>query len=61
MLVLTRRPNEKIFLTVPGATGETKLTIMVCSVGINGAVRVGIDAPREVQVIRDDARVTEKR
>lgn len=54
MLVLTRRPNEKILL--PGQN----TTIQV--VGIKGnAVRLGIEAPPEVEIIRAELQGLESR
>lgn len=47
MLVLTRRPHEKIVL--PGLG----VTITLVSVK-GGAVRVGIEAPPEVHVMREE-------
>ncbi len=47
MLVLTRRPHEKIVL--PGL----QVTITVVAVK-GGAVRIGIEAPPEVQVLREE-------
>ena len=47
MLVLTRRPNETIVLPGPG------VTMRVLSVK-NNAVRVGIDAPADVTVLRGE-------
>lgn len=56
MLVLSRRPNEKIVFPTLGVTVE------VCSINRN-VVRVGIDAPPSVPILRkelaDDARRTE--
>jgi carbon storage regulator len=47
MLVLSRRPNEKIVL--PGLG----ITVQVVSVK-PGVVRLGIDAPPAVQVLREE-------
>jgi carbon storage regulator CsrA len=47
MLVLTRRPNEKILFP------SIKTTVQVVSVK-SGAVRLGIEAPREVTVLREE-------
>mgnify|MGYP000563172701 CR=1 FL=1 len=49
MLVLTRRPEESLVLTLPGA-GEP---IVVAVLGVDGdKVRLGIQAPRSVTVLR---------
>ncbi len=47
MLVLSRRPHEKIVL--PGLG----VTIMVTAIQ-GGAVRIGIEAPSDVQVMREE-------
>ena len=47
MLVLTRRPHEKIVL--PGL----HVTIHIVAVK-GGTVRLGVDAPPEVQVLREE-------
>jgi carbon storage regulator CsrA len=47
VLVLTRRPHEKIVL--PGLN----VTIQVVAVK-GGTVRLGIDAPPDVQVLREE-------
>jgi carbon storage regulator CsrA len=49
MLVLTRRPNETIVLPGPG------VTLRVLSAK-SGAVRVGIEAPPEITVLRGEVR-----
>jgi carbon storage regulator CsrA len=46
-LVLTRRPNQAILID-----NKTTVTIISCS---RGKVRLGIDAPSSVHVVRDDA------
>lgn len=46
MLILTRRPSESLFI------GSD---IVVTVLGIKGnQVRIGIDAPREVNVVRNE-------
>ena len=50
VLVLTRRKNESIVLTLPGV-GAVK--VMVCSIG-DEVVRIGIEAPAEVRVLREE-------
>jgi carbon storage regulator CsrA len=47
MLVLSRRPREKIIFP------EVNITVQVVSVK-SGAVRLGIEAPREVTVLREE-------
>ena len=56
MLVLSRRTNERIQIIGPG--GLTTLVI----VGIRGdKVRLGFEAPRDTQIVRDDAKRREPR
>ena len=46
MLILTRRPGESIMI------GDN-ITILIASIK-NGQVKVGIDAPKNVEVHRDE-------
>lgn len=46
MLVLTRRINESLWI------GDAKVT--VTSIDRRGSVRVGIEAPREIPILRDE-------
>ncbi len=48
MLVITRRAGESVFI------GEN-ITVTVTDVK-GGKVSIGIDAPRDVQILRDDAK-----
>ena len=48
MLVLSRKPGEAIVF--PG----TNTVIRIVDVRSNGTVRIGIDAPPEVEVIREE-------
>lgn len=48
MLVLARRENQKLYI------GDN-ITVTVLRLS-NGTVRLGVEAPREVQVLRDDAK-----
>jgi carbon storage regulator CsrA len=50
MLVLTRKPDEKIVLKVAGI----EITIVVVETA-RDRVKLGIDAPREVTISRPDA------
>lgn len=51
MLILSRRVNEAITLTHPDGT---EITISVLGI-LNGQVRLGFDAPKEVRILRDNA------
>jgi carbon storage regulator len=57
MLVLTRHENERIYIN----NGEIVITIV--NVKPNGGVRIGIDAPRELRVDREEVflRIQEQR
>ena len=46
MLILTRRINEGIYI------GDIKVT--VTSIDRRGSVRLGIEAPRDVRILRDE-------
>jgi carbon storage regulator len=48
MLVLSRGEDERLLLTLPD--GRT-VTVLVVAVG-RGRVRLGVDAPRDVKVLR---------
>lgn len=48
MLVLGRKEGEKIVV------GEGLVTIVIVECRSNGTVRVGIDAPREMRVDREE-------
>jgi carbon storage regulator len=50
MLVLTRRPNESFFV------GD-EVNIKVLEVK-GSQVKIGIDAPRDIQIVRDDVKTT---
>lgn len=51
MLVLSRKPGEKILI------GEN-VTITIVRIGPN-TVRLGIDAPRDMNIVRDELTHTE--
>jgi|GraSoiStandDraft_13_1057314.scaffolds.fasta_scaffold3832640_1 carbon storage regulator len=44
MLVLTRKPRQRIVID-----GQIVVTVLECG---NGLVRLGVEAPREVHVVR---------
>lgn len=49
MLVLTRRPDDGIVLTLPGAGEQVQITIL----GVEGdKVKLGIHAPKSVTILR---------
>lgn len=49
MLVLARKRNESIIIGQPGK----EITIMVVEIR-GGVVRLGIEAPREVSIVRSE-------
>jgi carbon storage regulator len=49
MLILSRRPGERLVLMM----GDYKATIELIEISGN-RVRVGIDAPREIEVVREE-------
>lgn len=51
MLVLSRRENESLIITTPA--GE-KIVVLICQIN-PGVVKIGIDARRDVEVVRDNA------
>jgi len=51
MLVLSRKKDETIVLKTPGAD-DIKITVV--RIDNRNKVRIGIDAPREVTVIRSE-------
>ena len=50
MLILSRKMTEKIVFMVAGL--EVKLTFL--EIRKNGALKIGIDAPREVKILREE-------
>ncbi|KKN41857.1 hypothetical protein LCGC14_0719170 [marine sediment metagenome] len=52
MLVLTRAVGQKIYI---GPPGPDQITVMVVYVREDGKVRIGIEAPKDVPIVRDDA------
>lgn len=54
MLVLSRNSNERIYLKVPPSEMPVQVTVLVCNVSNSGTVRLGIDAPENVRIYRDD-------
>lgn len=57
MLVLGRKTDERIFLTMPDGRN---ITIVVTEIHPD-KVRIGIEAPRDVVIVRDNAVKTTQR
>ena len=54
MLVLKRKNNETIIMTIQeGLEVGTKIEVSVSDIGF-GEVKVGIDAPKEVVIVRKE-------
>lgn len=54
MLVLRRKKEQRIFITVPPSDKPAEITVLVCHVD-NTAARLGFETSREVAIVRDDA------
>jgi carbon storage regulator CsrA len=52
MLCLTRRYRDRIFI----GEGADRITITVLSIDRRGSVRLGVEAPRGVPIVRDDVK-----
>ena len=55
MLILSQKPGEPIYLTLPDGR---KVVLHLLAVG-GDRVRIGIEAPRDVVILRDDAKKKE--
>ncbi len=55
MLVLARRVNESIMLTVPPSDTEIQIRVTVVD-RRQGKARIGIQAPPEVRIAREEAK-----
>lgn len=57
MLVLTRKVGERIVID----KGSIVITIVEFKSGINRAVKIGIDAPKEIEVDRSEVYLAKTR
>lgn len=53
MLILTRRVSETIKIKCQDGT---EIVVMLTAVVDHGRARIGIDAPKSVSILRDDAK-----
>ena len=53
MLVLTRKEDEKVVITVPPSSTETKIEVCLNQLSPSRA-RLGFVAPKEVKVLRKE-------
>ncbi|MBK8916441.1 MAG: carbon storage regulator [Phycisphaerales bacterium] len=53
MLVLSRKKNEEITMTVQTPSGPIVITLVVVRIG-PGTVRLAFDAPRDVPIVRSE-------
>jgi len=63
MLILSREHGQKIFITIPPGTYEEaqKITVVIAEPIHNKIVRMGISAPREFAIVRDNAKLRTKK
>jgi carbon storage regulator CsrA len=57
MLCLTRKTSEGITITVPHLGGIATIHVAVNSIG-RGSVSLGVDAPKWVEIVRDELEET---
>lgn len=57
MLVMKSNTGERVTITVPPSAEPTEIVITLTEVCTQNRVRIGYDAPKEVSIHRDDARV----
>lgn len=55
MLVLSRKQSERLILTVPPSDAPTVIEVLPVRIG-PVSVKLGIDAPREVAIEREELR-----
>jgi carbon storage regulator CsrA len=61
VLILSRRTNEKIRMTIPPCSREQTIELTVVRLpSRRSTVRLGLDAPRDIDIVRDDAKKDER-
>jgi len=58
MLILTRKIEEAVTLSAPGGPD---ITVRVLGFPSPGEVRLGFDAPSDVKILRDNAKLRKER
>jgi carbon storage regulator CsrA len=63
-LALTRKVGESVVMDVPPSSVPQKITIFVASFGqwngVVNKVRIGIDAPKSVKILREELQVVKQ-
>lgn len=54
MLTLGRRIDERLVLIIPPSATETIVEICLCDIRGDDAARIGVEAPREVTILRKE-------
>ena len=60
MLVLARRLFQEVSITVPPSNEPTEIRVVLLELR-KETIRLGFDAPREIRIVRDDAKNKENR
>lgn len=57
MLVIERYPGQETYIDVPTCKGFESITVKVLEINLrDGSVSIGIEAPRHIEVVRDNAK-----
>jgi len=54
VLVLSRKVDERIIITIPPSDETQVVTVMMVGTETSGAARLGIDAPKSIYVDREE-------
>lgn len=54
MLVVTRRTNEETVIEIPPSSKTRTMRLRIIRAA--GTVRLGFDAPRDIEIVRDNAK-----
>ena len=63
MLILGREYGQKLFITIPPGTyeEEQKITVAITEPILTKTVRIGISAPKNFAIVRDNAKLRVKK